>query len=183
MNCSTPGFPILHYLLEFAQTHFIESMMPSNYFILRYSHLFLSSVFPSIRVFSNELALCIRWPMYWNFSSALALPMNIQDWFHLGLTGLIPLLSKGLSRVFSSTKVRKQQFFSTQPSLWSNSHISTWLLQEGTLAFSRVEHLCHSLDDEVWPSWWEHGNLQLFKTIHSIRHLFVQQRSMVSILY
>ena len=107
-----------------------ESMMPSNYFILRYSHLLLSSVFPSIRVFSNEPALCIRWPVYWNFSSALALPMNIQDSFHLGLTGLIPLLSKGLSRVFSSTKVRKQQFFSTQPSLWSNSHIHTWLLRK-----------------------------------------------------
>ena len=103
----------------------IELMMLSNHFILRYSHLLLSSVFPSIRVFSNEPALCIRWPVYWNFSSALALPMNIQDSFHLGLTGLIPLLSKGLSRVFSSTKVQKQQFFSTQPSLWSNSHIHT----------------------------------------------------------
>ena len=107
-----------------------ESVMPSNHLILSRPFFLLPLIFPSIRVFSNELALCIRWPMYWNFSSALALPMNIQDWFHLGLTGLIPLLSKGLSRVFSSTKVRKQQFFSTQPSLWSNSHIHTWQLEK-----------------------------------------------------
>ena len=57
------------------------------------------------------------------WSSASVLPMNIQDWFSLGLTGLISLQSKGLSRVFSSTTVRRHQFFGTQPSLWSNSHI------------------------------------------------------------
>ena len=56
--------------------------------------------------------------------------MNIQGWFPFGLTGLISLLSKGLSRVFSGTTVRKHQFFSTQPSLWSNSHICTWLLEK-----------------------------------------------------
>ena len=60
--------------------------------------------------------------------SASALPMNIQDWFPLGLTGLISLHSKGLSRVFSNTTVQKPQFFSAQFSLWSNSHICTWLL-------------------------------------------------------
>ena len=54
--------------------------------------------------------------------------MNIQDWFPLGLTGLISLQSKGLSRVFSNTTAQKRQFFSIQPSLWSNSHIYTWLL-------------------------------------------------------
>ena len=64
--------------------------------------------------------------------SALAsvLPMNIQDWFPLGLTGLIFLLSKGLTRVFSNTTVQKHQFFGAQPSLWSNSHIHTWLLDK-----------------------------------------------------
>ena len=62
-------------------------------------------------------------------ASASVLPMHIQDWFPLGLTGLISLQSKGLSRVFSSTTVQNNQFFSTQPSLWSNSHIST-ILQE-----------------------------------------------------
>ena len=61
---------------------------------------------------------------------ASALPMNIQDWFLLGLTGLISLQSKGLSRVFSSITVWKHQFFSAQPSLWSISHIHTWLLEK-----------------------------------------------------
>ena len=63
-------------------------------------------------------------------ASASVLPMNIQDWFPLGLTDWISLLSKGLSRVFSSTTVQKHQFFSTPPSLWSNSHIHTWLLEK-----------------------------------------------------
>ena len=64
--------------------------------------------------------------------SALAsvLPMNIQDWFPLGLTGWISLLSKGLSRVFSNTTVQKHQFFSAQLSLWPNSHIHTWRLEK-----------------------------------------------------
>ena len=63
-------------------------------------------------------------------ASASVLPMNIQGWFPLGLTGLISLQSKGLSRVFSSTAVWKHQIFSVQPSLWSNSHIHTWLLEK-----------------------------------------------------
>ena len=63
-------------------------------------------------------------------ASASVLPMNIQDWFTLGWTGWISLQSKGLSRVFSNTTVQKHQFFSAQPSLWSNSHIHTWLLEK-----------------------------------------------------
>ena len=63
-------------------------------------------------------------------ASESVLPMNIQDWFPLGLTGLISLLSKGLSRVFSSITIQNCQFFSTQTSLWSNSHIHTWLLEK-----------------------------------------------------
>ena len=63
-------------------------------------------------------------------ASASVLPMNIQDWFRLGLSGLISLQSKGLSRVSSKTTVQKHQFFSTQLSLWSNSHIHTWLLEK-----------------------------------------------------
>ena len=62
--------------------------------------------------------------------SASVLPINIQDWVSLGLTCLISLQSKGLSRVFSNTTVQKHQFFGTQPSLWSNSHIYTWLLEK-----------------------------------------------------
>ena len=62
----------------------IESVMPSNHLILCRPLLLSPSIFPSIRVFSNESALCIRWPKYWSFSSASVLPMNIQDWFPLG---------------------------------------------------------------------------------------------------
>ena len=62
-------------------------------------------------------------------ASASVLPMNVQCWFPLGWTGLISLLSKGLSRIFSNTMVWTHQFFSAQPCLWSNSHICTWLLK------------------------------------------------------
>ena len=61
-------------------------------------------------------------------ASASVLSMNIQDWFPLGLTGLIFLLSKGFSRVLSNTTVQKHQLFGAQTSIWSNSHIHTWLL-------------------------------------------------------
>ena len=100
--------------------------------------LLLPSVFPSIRVFSNESGLRIRWPKYWSFSFSIILQMNFQGWFPLGLTGLISLLSKGFSRVFSSTTIWKHQFFSTQLSLWSNSHIHTWL------TFPLAIYLTHS---------------------------------------
>ena len=63
-------------------------------------------------------------------TSASVLPMSIQDWFPLGVTGLISLQSKGVSRVFSKTTVQKHQFFSAQPPLWSTSHIHTWLLEK-----------------------------------------------------
>ena len=67
MDCSTPGLPFHHQLLEFTQIH-IESVMPSNHLILCCPLLLLPSIFPSIRVFSNESALCIRWPKYCSFS-------------------------------------------------------------------------------------------------------------------
>ena len=63
-------------------------------------------------------------------TSASVFPMNIQGWFPLGLTGLISLLSQGLSRIFSSSTIQKHQFFGTQPYLWSNSHICTWILEK-----------------------------------------------------
>jgi len=105
----------------------IASVMPSNHSILCHPFLLLPSIFPNIRIFYNDSVLCIKWPKYW-ISSASVLPMTIQDLFLLGLTGLISLQSKGLSRVFSNTTVQKHQFFCTQLSLWSNSHIHTWLL-------------------------------------------------------
>ena len=75
---------------------FIESVTPSNHLILYYPLLLLPSIFPSIRVFSNESALRIRWSKYWSFSFSIS-PSNIQDWFPLGVTGWISFLSKGLS--------------------------------------------------------------------------------------
>ena len=105
-------------------------MMLSNQLILCHPLLLLPSIFPSIRVFSNELALCIRCQSIGVSASASVLPKNIQGWFPLGLTDLIFLLSKGLSRIFSSTTVQKHQFFSTHPSLWSSSHICLWLLEK-----------------------------------------------------
>ena len=104
----------------------IELVMPSSHLILCHPLLLLPLIFPSIRVFSNELALRIRWPKCWASASAWVLPVNLQGWFPLGLTGLISFQSKGLSRVFLSTTVQKGQFFSTQPSVWTNSHIRTW---------------------------------------------------------
>ena len=89
-------------------------VMPSNHLILCYPLLLLPSIFPSIRVFSNELALHIRWPKYWSFSFSISLPVNIQNLFPLGLTGLISFLSKGLSKVFSNTTVQTHPFFRTQ---------------------------------------------------------------------
>ena len=84
------------------------------------SSSYLPSIFPSIRVFSIELALHIRWPKYWSLNFSISPP---------GLGGLISLLSKRLSRVFSSTTVSKYQFFGAQPSLWSHSYVCTWLLE------------------------------------------------------
>ena len=111
MDCSTPGSSVLHYLLEFVQIH-AHWVGDANYLMLCRSVLLLPSVFPCITVFSNKSAVCIRWPSIKASASATILPMNIQGWFPLGLTGLFSLQSKGLSRVFSSTTVRKHQFFS-----------------------------------------------------------------------
>ena len=104
----------------------IKSVMPSNHLILCRPLLFLPSIFPSIRVFSNESVLHIRWPKYWSFSFNIS-PFNECsgliffriDWFDL------PAVQGNLKHHSS-----KHQFFSAQPSLWSNSHIHTWLLEK-----------------------------------------------------
>ena len=104
----------------------IESVMPSNHLNLCRPLLLLPPIHPSIRVFSQHpgSVLHIRWPKYCSFISAKVIPMSSQGWFPLGLTGCISLLSKGLSRVFSSTTVWKDQFFGTQLSLWSQNMLS-----------------------------------------------------------
>ena len=130
MDCSRQGFSVFHQLLEFAQTHVhwvSDAIQPSCPLSSASPPAFN---FPSIRVFSNESALYIRWPKYWSFSFSIS-PSNK----YLGLISstidyLILLQSKGLSRVFSNTTVQKLQLFSIQPSLWFNSYIHTWLLEK-----------------------------------------------------
>ena len=128
MECRRPGFPVLHYLPKLLSLMSIESMMPSKHLILSCPLLLLPSIFPSMRVFSSKSALQSAGQSIGASTSASVLPMNIQGWFPIWLSGWISLQSKGLSRVFSNTTVWKHQFSSAQPYLWSNSHICTWLL-------------------------------------------------------
>ena len=108
----------------------IESVMPSNHLILCHPLLLLPSIFPSFRVFPKSQFFASGGQSDGASPSASVLPMNIQGWFPLGLTCSISLQSKGLSRVFSSTTVWKHQLCGSQPSLWANSHIHTWLLEK-----------------------------------------------------
>ena len=123
------SFTISQSWLKLNELMFIELVMPSNHLVLCHSLFLLPSIFPSIRVLSNESTLYIKWEKYWASTSASVLAMNIQGWFPLGLTGLISLQSKGLSRVFNTT-VQKHQFFGAQLSSQSNSHIHTWPLEK-----------------------------------------------------
>ena len=91
---------------------FIESVMLSNHLVLCLLLLLLLSIFPSLRVFLSELALCIRWPKYWSFSISISPSNEYSRLISLGLSGLIPLQSKGLSRIFCSPTIEKHQFFS-----------------------------------------------------------------------
>ena len=104
----------------------IESMMSPNNLILCHTLLLLLSIFPSIRVFSNEQALCIRWPKFWSFNFSIS-PSNEYSGLislRIDLFGLFSVQGT-LKRAFSNTTVQKHQFFSTQPSSQSNSHIHT----------------------------------------------------------
>ena len=108
----------------------IESVMPSNHLILCHPLFLLPSIFPSIRSFQMSHFFTPGGQSMGVSASASVLPMNIQDWFPLGMTSWISLQSKGLSRVFSKATVQKHQFFGAQLSSQSNSHIHTWLLEK-----------------------------------------------------
>ena len=103
----------------------IESVTTSNHLNLCHPLLLPPSIFPSIRLFSNESVLHIRWPKFWSFRFSISPSNEYSELISLGWTGWISLQSKGLSRVFSNTTVQKHQFFVTQLSLQSNSHIHT----------------------------------------------------------
>ena len=107
MDCSLPGFPVLHYLKELVKLMSTESMKSSNHLILCYHLLLLLSIFLSIRVFSMSQLFTSGGQSIRASASALVFPMTIQGWFPLGWTSLISWLSKGLSRVFSNTTVKK----------------------------------------------------------------------------
>ena len=111
----------------------IELVMPSNHLILCRSLFLLPSIFPSIRVFSKESVLCIRWPKYWSLSFSISPSSECSGLISFRMDWLDSLKSKGLSRVFSNTTVQKHQFFGAELSLWSNSHIHTWLLEKPQL--------------------------------------------------
>ena len=108
----------------------IELVTWYNHLILCHPLPFLPSIFPSIRVFSNESALCMKWPKYWSFSFSISPSKEIPGLISFRMDRWISLQSKGLSRVFSNTTVQKHQFFGAQLSLWSNSHMCTWLLEK-----------------------------------------------------
>ena len=114
MDCSMPGLPVHHQLPEFIQTHvhWVGDAIQTSHSLSS-----LSPIFPSIRVFSNESTLRMRWPKIGVSALASVLPMNTQDWSPLGWTGWTSLQSKGLSRVFSNTTVQKHQLFGAQLSL------------------------------------------------------------------
>ena len=130
MNRSTPGLPVHHQLPEFTQTH-VHLVGDAN---LCCPLLLLPPVAPSIRVFSNESILHIQWPKYWSFSFSITPPNEFSglisfrmDWFDL----------LAVSRAFSNTTVQKNQFFGSQPSLWSKTPIHTWLLEKPQLWLDR----------------------------------------------
>ena len=124
MDCSMPGFPVFTISQSLRKLTSIELVMPSNHLILCHTLLFMPSSFPSIRVFSNELALCIRWPKYWSFSFSIS-PSNEYSGLISFRIDCFDLFAIQRSQVFSNTIVQKYQFFSVKPSLWLNSHTHT----------------------------------------------------------
>ena len=132
MDCSTPGFHVHHQLPKLAQTHVhqVGDVNQPSHPLSFSSHL---QSFPASGSFQMSQFFASGGQSIGVSASASVLTMNIQDLFPLWWTGWISLQSKGLSRVFFNTIVQKHQFFSTQLSLWSNSHIHTWLLEKSQL--------------------------------------------------
>ena len=122
MDCRMPAFPVLHYLPEFAQI--LESMVLSNSLIFCHPLLLLPSMCSESDI-SNESILPIWCPKYWRSSVSINPSNEYAALSYFKKTGLISLLAKGLSRVFSNTAIQKHQLFSIQPFLWSSSHIHT----------------------------------------------------------
>ena len=131
MNRSMPGLPVHHQLPELTQTHVHwvgDAIQPISYYVIPFSSCPQS--FPASGSFPMSQLLASGGQSIGVSASKSALPMNTQDWSPLGWTGWISLQSKGLSTVFSNTIVQKHQFFGTQLSSQSNTHIHTWPLEK-----------------------------------------------------
>ena len=125
MGCNMPGYPVLHHSQNLLKLMSIELVMPSNHLIFCGPLLLLPSVFLSIRVFSNESVLGIRWPKYGIFNFSISPSNEYSGLISFRIDCLISLLSKALSRILPSTTNRRHQFFGAQPFLLSSSHICT----------------------------------------------------------
>ena len=126
--CQTSwSFIISHSVLKLMS---IESVMPANHLILCGFLLLLPSIFPTIRVFSNESVLCIRWPEYWSFSFSISPSKEYSGLISSMMDCLDLLAVQGTLKSLLQHHSSNNQFFSTQLSLWSNSHIHTWLLEK-----------------------------------------------------
>ena len=168
MDCSTQAslsFTISWCLLKLTS---IESVMPSNHLFFCHPFLLLPWIFPSIRVFSNELAFCIRWPKYWSFSFSIS-PSNEYsvlisfriDWFDL-------LVVQGTLKSLSNATVQKHQFLGTHPFLWSNSHRymttgKTIALTKWTFVGKVIKKYC--IAKNCWPQFYNVGLPQTFNLL------------------
>ena len=121
MDCSLPGFPVLYHLLEFAQTHVHWLVMPSNHFILCRPLLLLPSIFPSIRVFSNESALHIRWSKYWSFSFNISPSSEYSGLTFFGMDWLDLLAVQGTLKSLLQRHCLKASVLCCSASFRSNS--------------------------------------------------------------
>ena len=140
MDCSTPGFPVLHYLPEFFQTH-VHWVNDTNHLILCHPLLLLPSIFPASGSFPISQFFPPGGHSIGALASASVFPMNIQSWFLLWLTGFFFFLFAVQGTPKSLSTVWKHQFFITQP-LWSKSHIHIWLLENHS--FNSTDHCWQS---------------------------------------
>ena len=130
MDCGTPGFPVLHYTQSLLKLMSIELVMLSYHLIFWHCFLLLPSVSLSIRVFSNESVLHIRWPKYWSFSFNISPSNEYSGLISFRIDQFDILVVQGTLKSLLQHTIQKHQFFSAQLFLWSNSHICTWLLRK-----------------------------------------------------
>ena len=165
----------------------VESVMLSNHLSVCHLLLLLLSIFPSIRVFSNESVLHIRWPNYWRFSFSISPSNEYSGLISLGLTGLISLLSKGLSRIFSNTVIRNHQFIGSHPSL-THSSVLAWRIlgTEEAGGSHRVRHDWSNLAAAVAPFFMvqlSHPHMATGKALSLTIQIFVGKKCLCLLIH